>query len=161
MDIEKKFLDYNLILKKNLLNVVKYALNQASDYGLSDGHHFYITFNTEYKNNSLPSYLIEEYPENMTIVLENEFWDLKIENEYFLVSLKFRGKIEKLKIMLDSLISFVDPSVSFKLNLNIDKENSNDSKKENSITKKNTGKIKEININQEKDNVIVFKPNKK
>ena len=162
MNIKNKFLDYNSILRNNLLNVVKYALKQASDYGLSDGHHFYITFNTEYKNNIIPSYLLKEYPENMIIVLENEFWDLNVEDSYFIVSLKFKGKIEKLKIMMASISCFVDPSVSFKLNLNIENDKKN-------IIDKNTKKNQNNKNNQNNtlkkeildDNIILFKPNKK
>ena len=55
----------------------------------------------------------------MMIVIENEYWNLKVFDDYFLVDLKFKGKIEKLKIMFASLLSFVDPSVSFNLNLDL------------------------------------------
>ena len=51
MSKETKFLDYNSLIRENLLNVVKQALHKTSDYGLSDGHHFYITFSTKYKEN--------------------------------------------------------------------------------------------------------------
>ena len=87
--------------------------------GLTDGHHFYITFITKFKENILPPYLVKDYPDNMMIVIENEFWNLKVFDNYFLVDLKFKGKIETLKIMFNSLISFVDPSVSFNLNLDL------------------------------------------
>ena len=114
-----KFLDYNTLIRDNLLNVVKQALSKTADYGLSDGHHFYITFTTKFKENTLPSYLTKDYPDNMMIVIENEFWNLKVFDTYFLIDLKFKGKIETLKIMFGSLISFVDPSVSFNLNLDL------------------------------------------
>ena len=55
----------------------------------------------------------------MMIVIENEYWNLKVADDHFLVDLKFKGKIEKLKIMFASLLSFVDPSVSFNLNLDV------------------------------------------
>ena len=119
MSKNKKFLDYNSLIRDNLLNVVKHALGKTSDYGLTDGHHFYITFITNFKENVLPSYLVKDYPDNMMIVIENEFWNLKVFDNYFLVDLKFKGKIETLKIMFNSLISFVDPSVSFNLNLDL------------------------------------------
>ena len=114
-----KFLDYNTLIRDNLLNVVKQALSKTADYGLTDGHHFYITFTTKFKENTLPSYLSKDYPDNMMIVIENEFWNLKVFDNYFLIDLKFKGKIETLKIMFDSLISFVDPSVYFNLNLDL------------------------------------------
>ena len=51
MSKETKFLDYNTLIRDNLLNVVKQALSKTADYGLTDGHHFYITFNTKFKDN--------------------------------------------------------------------------------------------------------------
>ena len=69
---KNKFLDYGSLIKNNLLNVVKYALEKTSQYGLSDGHHFFITFKTKFKGNEIPEYLIKEYPDNMVIVIENE-----------------------------------------------------------------------------------------
>ena len=149
MSKKNKFLDYNILIKENLLNVVKQALYKTSDYGLSDGHHFYITFLTKYKGNALPNYLYKEYPDNMMIVIENEYWNLKVLEDHFLVDLKFKGKIENLKVMFSSLLSFVDPSVSFNLNLDIIKSD----------------KVKMKNIKQKaklenKSNIIYFKPNK-
>ncbi len=149
-----KFLDYNTLIRDNLLNVVKQALSKTADYGLSDGHHFYITFTTKFKENTLPSYLSKDYPDNMMIVIENEFWNLKVFDSYFLVDLKFKGKIETLKIMFNSLISFVDPSVSFNLNLDLI-----GIKKPVTKTKKIPQKKKAILEN--KSNIIYLKPTKK
>ncbi len=153
MSKDTKFLDYNTLIRENLLNVVKQALNKTSDYGLSDGHHFYITFSTKHKENILPNYLYKEYPDNMMIVIENEYWNLKVLDDHFLVDLKFKGKIENLKIMFSSLLSFVDPSVSFNLNLDVIKSD------------KSKIKIKKINQKKKvklenKSNIIYFKPNK-
>ena len=154
MSKKTKFLDYNTLIRENLLNVVKQALSKTADYGLTDGHHFYITFITKFKENTLPSYLASDYPDNMMIVIENEFWNLKVFDNYFLVDLKFKGKIESLKIMYDSLISFVDPSVSFNLNLDL------------IGAKKTVSKTKKIQQKQNarlenKSNIIYLKPNKK
>ena len=154
MSKKTKFLDYNTLIRDNLLNVVKQALSKTADYGLTDGHHFYITFITKYKENTLPPYLTKDYPDNMMIVIENEFWNLKVLDHYFLVDLKFKGKIETLKIMFDSLISFVDPSVSFNLNLDL------------IGSKKPVSKIKKIQQKknarlENKSNIIYLKPNKK
>ena len=88
MSKEKKFLDYNTLIRDNLLNVVRQALNKTADYGLSDGHHFYITFLTKFKGNILPHYLNKEYPDNMMIVIENEYWNLKVLENHCLVDLK-------------------------------------------------------------------------
>ncbi len=147
MKKEKKFLDYSKLIKLNLLNVVKHALEKTAAYGLSDGHHFYITFKTKVNNNDIPEYLLKDYPENMMIVIENEYWNLKIYEEYFTIDLKFKGKIETLKITFDSIVSFVDPSVSFNLNLNIvDKQNSDMKNKKAQL--------------ENKSNIIFLNPNK-
>ena len=149
MSKEKKFLDYNTLIRDNLLNVVRQALNKTADYGLSDGHHFYITFLTKFKGNILPHYLNKEYPDNMMIVIENEYWNLKVLENHFLVDLKFKGKIETLRIMFDSLLSFVDPSVSFNLNLDVI-----GSEKTKKIQQKQKTRL------ENKSNIIYLKPNK-
>ena len=147
MKKEKKFLDYSRLIKSNLLNVVKHALEKTSAYGLSDGHHFYITFDTKANNTTIPEYLLKDYPENMMIVIENEYWNLKVHDDHFSIDLKFKGKIETLKILFDSIMNFVDPSVSFNLNLNIvDK-------------KKSSTKDKKVQI-ENKSNIIFLNPNK-
>ena len=89
----------------------------------------------------------------MMIVIENEYYNLKILEKYFLVDLKFKGKIETLKIMFESLLSFVDPSVSFNLNLDIVRV-----KKSKFKTKKLQERKKEKLEN--KSNIIYFRPSK-
>ena len=59
---------------------------------MSDGHHFYITFTTKFKENVLPHYLTKEYPDNMMIVIENEYYNLKVLDNYFLVDLSLKEK---------------------------------------------------------------------
>ena len=113
MEKKNKFLDYASLIKDSLINVIKHALEKTSEYGLSDGHHFYITFSTKSKENIIPEYLLKDYPENMIIVIENEYWNLKTMDNFFSVDLKFKGKIETLKISYPSIINFVDPSVPF------------------------------------------------
>ncbi len=114
------FLDYKSLIKSSLRDVIKHALKKTSEYGISNGHHFYITFDTTDSKNQIPEYLKKDYPKTMMIVIENEFWNLKVEEEYFTVDLKFKGKIDHLKINFSSLKTFVDPSVSFTLNLDIE-----------------------------------------
>ena len=87
------------------------------------------------------------------IVIENEYYNLKVLDDYFLVDLKFKGKIEKLKVMFASLLSFVDPSVSFNLNLDLIRSNKAKVKTKKILQKQ---KVKLEN----KSNIIYFKPNK-
>ena len=147
-----KFLDYTSLIKKKLLNVIKHALEKASEYGLSDGHHFYITFDTNYSKNKLPEYLRIDYPKTMMIVIENEYWNLNVFEEYFSIDLKFKGKIESIIIYYSSLKNFVDPSVSFTLNLDIEEKSDSKKRKTKNVKKKQL---------ENKSNVIFFKPNSK
>ena len=149
-----KFLDYPKLIKSNLLNVIKYALKKTSEYGLSDDHHFYITFKTNFENNIIPEYLKNDYPDTMMIVIENEYWNLKAYDDYFSIDLKFKGKIETLCIYFSSLKTFVDPSVSFTLNLDIEESSHLKNKK----SKKSKQKKPQI---ENKSNVIFLKPNSK
>ena len=158
MNKKSKFIDYPSLLKECYLALIRKTLEKVSEYGLNDGHHFYITFVTNYTGNKIPEYLIKEYPKTMVIVLENEFWDLEILEKYFYVSLKFRGKEEKLKIFFYSITSFVDPSVSFNLSLS---NNSIGKKSSNRDVKKPPKRNKKYNKKKKYDNIILFKPNKK
>ena len=145
------FLDYKSLIKSSLIDVIKHALKKTSEYGISNGHHFYITFDTTNTENQIPEYLKKDYPKTMMIVIENEFWNLKVDQEYFSVDLKFKGKVDHLRINFSSLKTFVDPSVSFTLNLDIeDKIISEKSKKKKKVLKK-----KQL---ENKSNVIFLNP---
>ncbi len=146
------FLDYKSLIKSSLIEVIKHALKKTSEYGISNGHHFYITFDTTFTKNKIPEYLKKDYPKNMMIVIENEFWNLKVDQDYFSVELKFKGKIDQLKIYFSSLKTFVDPSVSFTLNLDID---------DKIISKNSDNKTKTFNNKKQlenKSNIIFLKP---
>ena len=134
-----------------MISVVKHALRKTSEYGISDGHHFYITFDTTYSKNEMPQYLKKDYPKTMMIVIENEFWNLKVDQEFFSVELKFKGKIDHLKIYFSSVKNFVDPSVSFTLNFDLENK---------IITKQSNTKTKNTNEKQleNKSNIIFLKP---
>ena len=88
------------------------------------------------------------------IVIENEYWNLKVLENHFLVDLKFKGKIETLKIMFNSLLSFVDPSVSFNLNLDVIGQEKSKINKTKKIQQNQKAKL------ENKSNIIYFKPNK-
>lgn len=81
----------------------------------SGDHHFYITLLTNHPGVKIPDYLKEQYPESITIVLQYEFWDLKIEAQHFEVSLCFDDINETLVIPFSAVTNFVDPSVKFGL----------------------------------------------
>lgn len=107
--------DYDSMVQKALRQVVRDILKKVEVSGLVNDHHFYIGFSTTHDNVQLPTFLREEYPEDMTIVLQHEFWDLSVDDHGFFVSLSFDDVDENIYVPFDSLISFVDPSVTFGL----------------------------------------------
>ena len=107
--------DYEQMVQESLRSVVRSALMQVAKNGLPGNHHFYISFRTDYPGVDLPDYLLEQYPEEITIVLQYEFWDLEVEDDCFYVTLCFNDIHERLTVPLQAIVSFVDPSVKFGL----------------------------------------------
>ena len=108
-------LEYQKILNKNMLNVFKDIITNIRDNGLSDNNQLYITFNTSHQNVELPNWLKQKYPKEMTIVIQYEYYDLKINKNNFSISLSFNNIKTNLKIDYNSIISFADPSANFGL----------------------------------------------
>lgn len=111
----KNWLRYDEMVDEALRGVVKQALKEAATKGLHGDHHFYISFQTHKPGVVIPKYLYSKYPEEMTIVLQHQFWDLKIGDIEFSVTLSFNGKPEQLIIPWQALTNFADPSVKFAL----------------------------------------------
>lgn len=107
-------LGYSKFIDAAMRDVVKNILLEALDNKEQEVH-FIISFSTSFKGVKIPKYLLEEYSEDMTIVLQYQFDDLKVSKDSFSVVLTFNGKKEKLTIPFMSLISFVDPRVNFGL----------------------------------------------
>lgn len=110
-----EILKYDQMVESALLNVVSDALKVAATSGLPGNHHFYITFRTHAPGVSIPTYLTEKYPEEMTIVLQYQFWDLTVREDNFSVALSFNDKREPLHIPFKAISGFADPSVKFGL----------------------------------------------
>lgn len=113
-------INYDRLIKDSLKYVVKRALEHVADKGLYGDQHFYITFQTEFPGVEAPEYLLNEYPDELTIVLENQFWNLKVFETSFNVSLNFNSKIETIKIPFDAILEFSDPSEDFVLQFELD-----------------------------------------
>ncbi|MDE0779839.1 MAG: ClpXP protease specificity-enhancing factor SspB [Alphaproteobacteria bacterium] len=111
---------YDQMVEEALRGVVRKALQHALDEGLPGDHHFYLTFRTTAPGVSIPEYLQDQYPEEMTIVLQHQFWDLTIEDEQFTITLSFKNRPAELRIPYDAMTAFVDPSVKFGLQFNAD-----------------------------------------
>ena len=141
-------IEYQNILDRNMLNVIKDILINIRDKGLLNNNHLYITFSTNHKNVKLPNWLKQKYPDEMTIVIQHEYYDLKVNKNNFSISLSFNDIKTNLIIDYNSIISFADPSANFGLILQ-------KNKLQNKL-KKNLGSKK-----LKKDNVINFSNYKK
>ncbi|MZR30157.1 SspB family protein [Sneathiella litorea] len=108
-------INYTKMVENALMDVVRNALRHAAEYGLPGDQHFYVTFKTGFPGVSVPAHLSERYKDEMTIVLQHQFWDIVVEPDYFTVDLSFNHKRETLKIPFDALTAFADPSVQFGL----------------------------------------------
>tara|TARA_A100001037_G_scaffold72859_1_gene65157 strand:+ start:275 stop:832 length:558 start_codon:yes stop_codon:yes gene_type:complete len=111
----EELIDYANLIDGALRGVLRSALERATDCGLPGQHKFYITFETKRPGVSISPALAAQYPEEMTIVLEHQFWDLDINEEAFSVVLSFSGKREQLYIPFNAVSAFVDPSANFGL----------------------------------------------
>lgn len=108
-------INYDVLMGKALKHVVVEALKVAAEEGLSDTNHFYITFNTTHPSVRMDTALLNQYPENMTIVLQHQFANLMIGESYFEVDLSFNNIPHSLRIPYDAITYFADPYARFAL----------------------------------------------
>ena len=106
---------YDLLTQAALRQVIRMALKRVEKEGLPGDHHFYIAFDTRHPGVVLSDRLRERYPEEMTIVLQHQFWNLKVHARSFEVGLSFGGVPERLEIPFEAIKGFFDPSVQFGL----------------------------------------------
>lgn len=106
---------YDEMVQNALLGVVRKVMQDTAKFGLSGAHHFYIAFRTDHPGVDIPAFLKERYKDEMTIVLQNQFWDLKVEEDFFQVGLSFNRKPAILHIPFAAVTGFLDPSVEFGL----------------------------------------------
>jgi uncharacterized protein len=104
---------YDLLVQEALRSVVRRVLSDAARNGLPGEHHFNIAFKTHAAGVVLPAAIRQKYPDEMTIILQHEFWDLAVDADGFEVNLNFSRKPERLKIPFDAIVGFSDPSVPF------------------------------------------------
>ncbi len=142
-------INYQNILNKNLINVFKDILFQIKKNNLPNSFELYITFISNHKKNLIPNWLLDKYPNQMTIVLQYEYSNLKIKKDAFSINLSFNNINTQLDIHFDSIISFADPSSNFGLKL-----------REYDSEKNADKNIKNKKLNQ-KGNIINFSKFKK
>lgn len=107
---------YDEIVQEALRAVVGRVLGEVETTGrLAGDHHFYITFKTGAAGVDIPKHLSERFPDEMTIVIQNRFWDLKVREDGFEVGLSFNQTPAKLSIPFSAITGFVDPAVNFAL----------------------------------------------
>ena len=106
---------YDKMVERALRGVVRDALKRAAQEGLRGGHHFYLGFATQMPGVEIPDQLRAKYPDEMTIVLQNQFWDLEVGEEAVSVTLSFQQQLERLTVPFAAIRSFADPSVNFAL----------------------------------------------
>jgi len=106
---------YDVLARDALRGVLHRVLADAAEHGLPGDHHFFITFLSTADGVKLSPRLLAQYPEEMTIILQHQFWDLAVTDERFEVGLSFGGIPERLVIPFSAIKSFFDPSVQFGL----------------------------------------------
>jgi uncharacterized protein len=114
--VPDSLIPYDEIVQEALRAVVGRVLGEVErGGGLPGDHHFYITFKTQAPGVDIPQHLIQRFPDEMTIVIQNRFWDLKVRGHGFEVGLSFNSVPAKLVIPFAAVTGFVDPAVNFAL----------------------------------------------
>lgn len=106
---------YDILARDALRGVLRRVLIDAAEHGLPGEHHFFITFVSTAEGVKLSTRLLAQYPEEMTVILQHQFWDLVVTEDRFEVGLSFNGIPERLVVPFNSIKSFFDPSVQFGL----------------------------------------------
>ena len=117
----ESLIPYDEIVQEALRAVVGRVLGEVEQTGgLPGEHHFYITFKTRHPGVSIPKHLMERFPDEMTIVIQHRFWDLKVEDDGFTVGLSFGGVPATLLVPFAAVTQFHDPAVEFALTFHAD-----------------------------------------
>ncbi|WP_173932101.1 SspB family protein [Chelativorans sp. Marseille-P2723] len=110
---------YDILVQEALRGVVRKVLQEVAQAGLPGNHHFFITFLTGAPGVRISSRLKERYPEQMTIVIQYQFWDLKVTDKGFEVVLSFSDVPEKLEVPYSAIRGFYDPSANFEVEFEV------------------------------------------
>jgi len=113
---------YDLLVQDALRGMVRQVLFSAARDGLPGEHHFYISFHTHARGVRLSQRIRDRYPDEMTIVLQHQFWDLRVTEQAFEVGLSFQNISEMLLIPFDAITRFADPAAGFELQFAVEEE---------------------------------------
>lgn len=108
-------IDYGNLMHQAMRRLIQQVLTDVADHGLPGAHHFFITLDTRVEGVDIADWLRARYPEEMTIVIQNWYENLMVDDEGFTITLNFGNQPEPLRIPYDALRTFVDPSVEFGL----------------------------------------------
>lgn len=107
---------YERLAQEAMRGVIRLALERAnSPEGLPGNHHFFISFLTQFPGVRLPEHLLEEYPEEMTVIIKRRFWDLSVRQDSFSVGLSFSNQREDISVPYAAVTRFIDPEAQFAL----------------------------------------------
>ncbi|GAB3120513.1 ClpXP protease specificity-enhancing factor SspB [Novispirillum itersonii subsp. nipponicum] len=115
MQVDTPGIQYEMLVERALRGVLRDALRLVVASGLPGQHHFYITFRTTHADVAIPPRLRAQYPEEMTIVLQHQYWNLEVHEDWFSVELSFQGKAERLVVPFEAVTGFADPHAQFGL----------------------------------------------
>ncbi len=110
---------YDILAQDALRGVIRKVLSEVARTGLPGEHHFFVTFATQAPGVRISSRLLAQYPEDITIVLQHQYWDLTVSEQAFEVGLSFNGVPERLLVPFSALKGFLDPSVQFELRFEV------------------------------------------
>lgn len=120
-------IDYTGRIQSAMLAMIRDLLFDVSQEGLPGEHHFYLTFATGHPGVELSAQLRQSYPDEMTVVLQNQFWNLEVNESHLAVTLRFGGVPERLLVPWEALVGFADPHANFGLRLTTESETEPDS----------------------------------
>ena len=138
-------IDYEARIQEAFRQVIRKILLDVSNEGLPGKHHFYISFKSTFPGVQMSEWLIEKYPEDMTIVIQNWFAELIVGEQEFTIILNFNNSPEKMTIPLNSITNFSDPSVNFSLQLELFEY-----EEAPQISKKDNNTISQLEVRKEK-----------
>ena len=137
-------INYDKLMEKALKHIVIEALRIASEEGLPGEHHYYISFKTNHQNVRMSSDLLNQYPEDMTIVLQHQFANLMLAEDYFEVDLSFSNIPHTLRIPYDAITYFADPYAKFALSFTPNDYNTGFVSDKDETMKKVSGETAEV-----------------
>lgn len=113
--MSEDYINYPQMIDNAMRNMVRDVMRRVQSEGLPGEHHFFISYNTQFPGVKMSDQLRAKYPKDITIVMQHQFWDFKVEDHQFNVTLSFGGAPEKLTVPFAALTAFADPSIKFGL----------------------------------------------